>query len=149
MTNVTTFRQDLTLAFGIANVKTYLALKRSDNLNPMYVGIWLAFAKCWPESPGLNKETPTQMFSCEYWKIFNNICFEEHLCTTSSENNDKKKISWKRHWSQWSLHDYMCGQRPKIGGNWSLTSPYLQYWDIPRSYNFVAEVRFITIRRRK
>ena len=40
-------------AFGIANVKTYLGLQRSDNLNPVYVGIWLAFAECRPESPGL------------------------------------------------------------------------------------------------
>ena len=39
--------------FGIADVKTYLGLQRSDNLDPVYVGIWSAFAECQPESPGL------------------------------------------------------------------------------------------------
>ena len=131
MTNVTKLGQDLTLAFGIADVKTYLALKRSDNLNPIYVGIWLAFAKCWPESPGLNKETPTQMFSCEYCKIFNNICFEEHLCMTASENNDKKRFLGKAtgHNDHYMIN--MSGQRPKIGGNWPLAGPYLQHWVWP------------------
>ena len=45
-----------------------------------------------------------QMFSCEYCKIFNNNCFEEHLHTATSENY-KKHISWKSHQSQWSLYD--------------------------------------------
>ena len=31
-----------------------------------------------------NKETPTWMFSCEYWKIFKNTYFEEHLGTDAS-----------------------------------------------------------------
>ena len=48
----------------------------------------------------LKRETPTQMFFCEYCKISNNTCFGEHLCTAASENNNKKKISWKSHWSQ-------------------------------------------------
>ena len=33
---------------------------------------------CW-------KETPTQVFSCEYCKIFKSTCFEEHLSTAASE----------------------------------------------------------------
>ena len=27
------------------------------------------------------KETPTEMFSCEFWEIFKNTCFVEHLRT--------------------------------------------------------------------
>ena len=54
MTNVTKLDRHLTSAFGIADVKAYLGLQRSDDLNPVYVGIWLAFAKCRPESPGLS-----------------------------------------------------------------------------------------------
>ena len=30
------------------------------------------------------------MFSCEYFKISNNTCFEEHLYTAASENNNKR-----------------------------------------------------------
>ena len=30
------------------------------------------------------KKTPTQVFSCEYYKIFKNICFEDHLQTAAS-----------------------------------------------------------------
>ena len=41
------------LALGIANVKADLGLRRSDDLSPVYVGIWVAFAECQPESPGL------------------------------------------------------------------------------------------------
>ena len=52
--NIAKFGRHLTLAFNIPGVKAYLGLQRSDNLNPVFVGIWLAFAKCWPESPGLN-----------------------------------------------------------------------------------------------
>ena len=33
------------LAFDVSNIKTYLGLQRSDNLNPVYVGIWLAFLR--------------------------------------------------------------------------------------------------------
>ena len=32
----------------------------------------------------LLKETPTQVFCCEYWKIFKNIYFEDHLQTAAS-----------------------------------------------------------------
>ena len=31
------------------------------------------------------KETPTQMLSCEYWKISKNTYLEEHLRTAASE----------------------------------------------------------------
>ena len=34
----------------------------------------------------LLKETPTQVFSCEYCKIFNSTYFEEHLRTAASES---------------------------------------------------------------
>ena len=32
-------------------------------------------------------ETPTQVLSCVICEIFKNICFEEHLWTTTSENS--------------------------------------------------------------
>ena len=38
----------------------------------------------------LYQETPTLMFSCEYCKISNNTCFEEHLRKATSENNKKR-----------------------------------------------------------
>ena len=44
LTNVTKLGRHLTSAFGIANVKAYLGLQKSDDLNPAYVGIWSAFA---------------------------------------------------------------------------------------------------------
>ena len=44
------------LAVGMADIKACLGLQRSDSLNPVYVGIWLAFAECRPESPGLHQE---------------------------------------------------------------------------------------------
>ena len=59
MTNVTKLGRHLTSAFRIANVKAYLGLQRSDNLNPVYIGIWSAFAKCQPESSGLGTYTLT------------------------------------------------------------------------------------------
>ena len=31
------------------------------------------------------KETPTQVFSSEYCKVFKNTCFEEHLLTVASD----------------------------------------------------------------
>ena len=51
--NVTKLSQHLTLAFGIASIKAYLGLQRSDDLNPVYVSIWSAFVECRPESLGL------------------------------------------------------------------------------------------------
>ena len=41
-----------------------------------------------------------------------------------NKNNNDEKISWKSYWLQWSLHDRLGVQRPKIGSNWSLTGPY-------------------------
>ena len=34
----------------------------------------------------LMKETPTQVFSCEYYNIFKNTYFEKHLPTAASVN---------------------------------------------------------------
>ena len=57
------------------------------------------------------------MFSCEYFKISHNTCFEEYLRTAASENNNKKNFLGKAT----SHNDYYMinigGQRPKIGGN--------------------------------
>ena len=36
----------------------------------------------------LLKETPTQVFSCEYCEIFKNIYFEEHLRMANSEKQN-------------------------------------------------------------
>ena len=41
------------LAFSIVVIKAYVGLQRSDDLNPVCVSIWSAFAKCRPESSGL------------------------------------------------------------------------------------------------
>ena len=38
----------------------------------------------------LLKKTPTQVFSCEYCKIFKNPSFEEHLRTAASESSCTK-----------------------------------------------------------
>ena len=54
--NVTKLGWHLMLALSIANIKVDLGLQRSGNLNPIYVGIWSAFAECWPESPGLGMD---------------------------------------------------------------------------------------------
>ena len=32
------------------------------------------------------------MFSCEYFNMSNDTCFEEHLGTAASENNNKKRF---------------------------------------------------------
>ena len=32
----------------------------------------------------IKKDTPTQAFSCEFWEIFNNAHFEEHMRATAS-----------------------------------------------------------------
>ena len=53
MTNGTKLGRHLMLAFGIPDIKAYLGLQQSDNLTPVFVRIWSAFAKCQPESPGL------------------------------------------------------------------------------------------------
>ena len=51
--NVTKLVRHLMLAFSIVNIKAYLGLQRSDNLNTVYVGFESAFVECHPESPGL------------------------------------------------------------------------------------------------
>ena len=33
----------------------------------------------------LLKETPTQVFSCQYWEIFMKAFFEEHMQTAASD----------------------------------------------------------------
>ena len=43
--NVTKLGRHLMSAFGIADVKDYLGLPRSDDLNPVYLGIWSTFAE--------------------------------------------------------------------------------------------------------
>ena len=44
-------------------------------------------AGLWPEACNLiEKESLTQMFSCEFWKISRNTFFTEHLWTTASES---------------------------------------------------------------
>ena len=63
------------------------------------------------------------MFSCEYCKISNSTCFEEHLLTGASENNDKKDFSKKPSVRMIIINISgqdminMDSQRPKIGGN--------------------------------
>ena len=56
-----------------------------------------------------------------------NTCFEEHLRTAASENNSKKRFLGKAtgHNDHYMIN--MGGQRPKIGGNWPMTGPYLQH----------------------
>ena len=69
------------------------------------------------KKPTLLKKIPTEMFSCEYCKISNSTCFEEHLRTTASENNNKKRFLGKAtsHNDHYMIN--MGGQRPKIGSN--------------------------------
>ena len=62
------------------------------------------------------------MFSCEYCKISNNTCFEEHPLTGASENNKKdflKKPSVRMIIINISGQNMinMDSQGPKIGGN--------------------------------
>ena len=62
------------------------------------------------------------MFSCEYCKISNNTCFEEHPLTGASENNKKdflKKPSVRMIIVNISGQNMinMDSQGPKIGGN--------------------------------
>ena len=74
----------------------------------------------WNKDILCEKEARAQMFSCEFCKIFSNNCFEEHLHTATSENYNNIFLG------KATSHN-MSGQRqrPKIGGNWLLTSPYL------------------------
>ena len=55
-------------------------------------GVYKNFAKiagkhlCWILFLRPAKETPTQLFSCEFCEIFKSKFFKEHLCVTASEN---------------------------------------------------------------
>ena len=42
----------------------------------------------------LSKETPTQVFSCGYCKVFKNTYFEEHLRTAASVRKQRKNVFW-------------------------------------------------------
>ena len=53
LTNVTRLGRHLTSAFGIADVKAYLGLQRSDDLNPVFVCIWSAYSPVSVFSPNV------------------------------------------------------------------------------------------------
>ena len=56
------------------------------------------------------------MLSCEYWKISNNTCFEEHLHVVASENNNKRFLGKATgHNDHYMIN--MGSQRPRIGSN--------------------------------
>ena len=57
------------------------------------------------------------MFFREYCEIFNNTCFEEHMRTAASENNNKKRFLGKvtSHNDHYMIN--IGGQRPNIGSN--------------------------------
>ena len=57
------------------------------------------------------------MFFCEYCEISNKTCFEEHLCTAASENNNEKRFLGKvtGHNDHYMIN--MGAQRPKTGDN--------------------------------
>ena len=76
------------------------------------------------------------MFACEYYKISNNTCFEEHLRMAASEN-DKDRFLGKAtgHHDHYMIN--MVDQRPKICGKWLLTGPYLQRCKIQLRYSFL------------
>ena len=46
------------------------------------------------------KKTPIQVFSCEYWEIFKNTYFEEHLRTAASEVYSHQSIIGSAHFMQ-------------------------------------------------
>ena len=57
------------------------------------------------------------MLSCEYYKNYINTCFEEHLRTDASENNNKKRFLEKATGHNDHYMITMGGQRPKNDGN--------------------------------
>ena len=72
----------------------------------------------------LKRDSKRDVF-LKYCKISNNTCFEEHLRTAASENNKKRFLGKATgHNDQYIIN--MGGQKPKLGGDWPLTSPYLQ-----------------------
>ena len=64
------------------------------------------------------------MFSPEHCDISKNTCFEEYLPTAASENNKRFLRKATDHNDHYIIN--MGCQKPKIGSNWLLTSPYLQ-----------------------
>ena len=42
----------------------------------------------------IKKQTPGQVISCEYWKIFKSTYFEEHLRTAASVHDNIKIYYW-------------------------------------------------------
>ena len=65
----------------------------------------------------LFKKTPTKIIFRGYCQISNNTCFEEHLGTATSENNDKKRFLGKATGDNDHYMINMVRQRPKIAGN--------------------------------
>ena len=70
----------------------------------------------------IKKETPTQVFFCEFHKIFKNISFTEHLCMTDFYDSFYVKIiigyskssliiSWSDHENFWN---YSRKQPPRV-----------------------------------
>ena len=55
------------------------------------------------------------MLSCEYWKISNNTCFEEHLHVVASEN--KKRFLGKATGQNDHYLINMDSKRPRIDSN--------------------------------
>ena len=66
-------------------------LRRSRQRSSLKKAVLINFAKKGsfvgvpplPEACNFTKEAPTQVFSCEYCKIFNNTSFTEHLWATA------------------------------------------------------------------
>ena len=100
----------------------------------------------------LSKKTPTLMFCCEYWEIFKNTYFEEHLRTTASYFMKKNRHSWrlnnssKKILNQWKSMNLQfckmtCLQRKIQRNAWTvppchLTLPYFPHvivkWNLSR-----------------
>ena len=97
------------------------------------------------KKPTVLKKTPAEMFSCEYCKISNNTCFEEHLRTTASENNNKKRFLGKATSINDNYMINMGGQRPKIGSYWKLNSPYLHRHDLRTRHKVLTSTFFSTV----
>ena len=85
----------------------------------IFTGIWNLF---WDE---VEIKRLWHKFSSEYFKVFNNTCFDKHLRMAASENNKKRFLGEASGYNDHSMTD-MDGQWPKIGCNWLLTDPYLQ-----------------------
>ena len=98
--------------------------------------LFVKILQFWQESPELNyllglgwnikKRLQYRSFPVNIAKFLFNTCFEEHLRPAASENDNKKRFLGKAtgHNDQNMIN--MTGQRPKIGGIWPLTGPYLQ-----------------------